>query len=84
MERITQDDRIHIGLEFKHYRLKHNRDRKVVDVHTTTNNIGEVVKIEYVTVHEFMGQTIKETMPASTIIRSLPARQGKEQDAPCN
>lgn len=68
---MQADPRISIGLEFKHYARKHNSDRKVVDIYTTTNNNGKVVKIGYVIEHEFMGQKMSEVVPSSTIIRSM-------------
>lgn len=32
----------------------------VVDIHKTYNAAGELVKIRYVSTHEFMGQTVTE------------------------
>lgn len=32
----------------------------IVDIHTTYNAIGDVVKVRYVATHEFMGQTVTD------------------------
>lgn len=40
----------------------------VVDIHTTYNSKGELVKIRYVSTHEFMGQTLADTDVVETTI----------------
>jgi hypothetical protein len=47
-----------IGLTFNSYRNKHPRPETIVDILTTRNEAGEVVKIRYATEHEFMGQIV--------------------------
>jgi len=46
------------------------RECTVVDIHTTTNLAGEVVKVEFKAVHEFMGQQISEMVCAVTVLRN--------------
>ena len=42
----------------------------VIDKHTTTNSAGEVVKVRYVSVHEFLGQkVVNEDVVSVTIQR---------------
>ena len=42
----------------------------VIDKHTTTNSAGEVVKVRYVSVHEFLGQkVVNEDVISVTIQR---------------
>jgi hypothetical protein len=53
-------------------RGKHPVECTVVDVHTTTNLAGEIVRIDYVTEHLFCGQSVKERgVCAVTIARGL-------------
>jgi hypothetical protein len=48
------------------------REQTVVDIHTTTNSKGEVVKFRYVTEHLFMGRTIIDSdVVETTITRAL-------------
>lgn len=57
-----------IGYKFIVTRGKKRRDvETIVDILTTTNSSGEVVKIEYVAVHDFAGQQLKVTHIATTI-----------------
>lgn len=51
---------------------------RIDDIYTTRNNAGEIVKIEYVVSHEFLGQRITEQMIDTTIARSLTNEQLKE------
>lgn len=60
-----------IGTRFKRYGKKHHNEYEVIDIYTTTNSCGEVIKIEYLTGHYFMGQILKELMVGATIARSL-------------
>ena len=48
-----------IGTKFK-TRGKHPRLCTIVDIYTTTNSNNEIVKIEYLATHEFMGQNIRD------------------------
>ena len=41
-------------------RGKDKRICTIVDIHTTTNAKGEIVKQRYVATHEFLGQTITD------------------------
>lgn len=53
-------------------RSKHPRVCTVVDIHTTTNLAGEVVRIGYLTSHDFCGQTVLEhDVCDTTIARGL-------------
>lgn len=69
MEKVA---RFPIGLTFTVKRGgKYTRDCRIVDILTTRNNAGEVVRLEYDTVHKFMGQEVHETMVDTTIARAL-------------
>ena len=63
------DGRIYVGLMFTHY--ARNDQYTVVDILTTTNLAGEIVKIEVKCEREFLGQTLTSHHPQSTIIRSI-------------
>lgn len=63
------DERIYVGLEFKHYARGHVYE--VVDIHTTSNIAGEVVRIVIVCQRNFLGQILTSHCPQSTIIRSI-------------
>ena len=67
-----------IGLSFvRHYRKDRNPET-VVDIYTTINSKGEVVKVRYVTEHMFMGQPVRDDdVVAVTIARSLVGTQVK-------
>jgi hypothetical protein len=63
--------KIGIGTEF-FTRGKYPRKCKVIDVYTTTNSAGIVVKVTYVAEHEFLNRTILEyDIPEATIIRGM-------------
>lgn len=51
--------RFGIGTRFNS-RGKNPRECTVVDIFTTRNNAGDVVKIRYVAEHEFLGNTVKD------------------------
>lgn len=64
--------RFTVGTEFIHYGFKkQNAMRKIVDILTTKNIDGEVVKIEYVTEHTFAGQTVIGYVTDTAVARSL-------------
>jgi hypothetical protein len=64
--------RFPIGLTFTVKRGKAPaREYRITDILTTRNNAGEVVRIEYDTVHLFCGQPVSETMIDTTIARAL-------------
>lgn len=56
-----------IGTRFK-TRGKHPRDCVVTDYRFTYNAKGELVKMRYVTAHDFMGQVLEDTDVAETTI----------------
>jgi hypothetical protein len=69
---MAKQARFPIGLTFMHKRGKAPAlEYRIVDILTTRNNAGEVVRLEYDTVHLFMGQEVHETMVDPTIARSL-------------
>lgn len=51
---------------------KHATECTIVDIHTTTNLAGEIVKVRYVSTHAFLGQTVTDydVVPV-TIARAL-------------
>lgn len=51
--------RYSIGQQYK-TRGKHPVVCTIVDIHRTYNNAGELVKLRYVSTHEFMGQTLTD------------------------
>lgn len=70
--------RFPIGLTFNRLRFpkaKELTEYRIDDIYTTRNHAGELVKIEYVVSHEFMGQRIRENMIDTTIARSLTPEQ---------
>ena len=63
---------IPIGTTFIRRGNKRKDVETVVDVYTTTNTKGDVVKTTYVASHVFMGQTIiNHDTAATTIMRGL-------------
>ena len=64
--------RFPLGLTYKDHTEKHKRERRIVDILTTTSRVtGEVVKIEYETEHEFLGQKVRGFANDTRIARSL-------------
>ncbi len=63
--------RFRIGLKFKRQR-KHAKIETIVDIFTTTSKqTGEIVKIRYVTSHDFLGQQVLDySVLDTTIARS--------------
>lgn len=60
-----------IGQQYK-TRGKHPASCTVVDIHRTYNNAGELVKLRYVSTHEFMGQTLTDyEVVDATIARGI-------------
>jgi hypothetical protein len=71
-ERMAKHARFPIGLAFTYKRGKAPAlEYRIVDILTTRNNAGEVVRLEYDTVHLFCGQEVHETIVDTTIARSL-------------
>lgn len=54
---MIQQEIFPIGTQYK-TRGKHPRLCKVIDIHKTYNHAGELVKIRYVSIHEFCGQAV--------------------------
>ena len=46
----------------------------VVDIYTTTNSKGEVVRTRYIAEHEFCGQQVRNEFTKTTISRAIFAR----------
>jgi len=68
---MKRKTRFPIGLEFIYYADKSKLPRRIIDILTTTNSSGEVVKVEYLVQHQFLGQNVSETMVDVAIARSL-------------
>jgi len=71
--------RFKIGFTFNMRRVKHRPQRKIIDIYTTRNEAGEVVRIEYLL--ESIGplnQTMHETAIDTTIARSLTNEELKK------
>lgn len=63
--------RFSIGTKFIRYSRAEKQVETIVDIYTTHNNAGEVVKVRYVATHEFMGQEVADyDIPEATIARS--------------
>lgn len=61
-----------VGTTFIRYGRKNAVPETIVDVYTTINLAGDVVKVRYVTVHKVMGQDVYDyDVLATTIARSL-------------
>lgn len=60
-----------IGTQF-YTRGKHPRLCTVVDIHTTFNSQGELVKTRYVATHLFLGQVVRDSdVPQASIAMGL-------------
>jgi lysyl-tRNA synthetase class II len=71
---MIRTPKFRIGTKFKHYARKHNNELTIIDIYTTYNDAGDVVKFTYVCSHEFLGQTVIDyDINEVTIARSLPA-----------
>lgn len=68
--------RFNIGQKFLPYCDRVKREHTIVDILTTQNSAGEVVKIEYITEHEFINQKLKDIFIDTTIARSLNDQYG--------
>jgi hypothetical protein len=61
-----------IGTKFKPVGKKYQSVHTVVDIHTTRNFKGEIVKVRYVAEYEFCGQIVTDRdIVATTIARGL-------------
>lgn len=66
----NREPKFEIGTVFK-TRGKCPKLCKVVDIYKTFNSSGELVRLEYKTEHEFMGQKISDYVPETTIAMGL-------------
>jgi hypothetical protein len=76
--------RFPIGLTFQRKRFpkaKELTEYQILNIYTTRNEAGNVVKIEYLVSHNFLGQRMTELMCDTTIARSLTPEQLKEYSA---
>lgn len=60
-----------IGTTFIKLGDKQKRVNTVIDIYTTTNQAGNVVKTEYLCVHDFCGQKVTELCNKVTIQRGI-------------
>lgn len=70
--------RFPVGMTFSRKRFpkaKELTEYTVRDILTTTNSKGDIVRLEYVITHAFMGQEIAETVVDPTIARCLNNEQ---------
>lgn len=75
-----QKPRFPIGLTFKKKRFpkaKELTEYSILNIYTTRNEAGNIVKIEYLVSHDFCGQRITELMCDTTIARALTPEQLK-------
>ena len=74
MEQPASAKGVTIGDKFRITRGKgksaYSRDYTVVDIHTTVNTTGEIVKIEFKAVFDLMGQQVSEMVLAPTVLRN--------------
>lgn len=69
---MTKTPRFKIGTTFRPVGQKNDSVHTVVDIWTTRDSKGEVVKIRYEATHEFCGQTLTDTdVLETTIARGL-------------
>ena len=73
--------RFKIGLTFNMRGVKHNPERKIIDIYTTKNEAGDVIRIEYLLESQFMGQTVKSNVNDTMIARSLTNKELKQATA---
>lgn len=60
-----------IGYQFTPYNSKNKKVVTIIDILTTYNGAGELVKTEYIGVHDCIGQKVTGTYLKSTIDRSV-------------
>lgn len=66
-----REPKFNIGQQYK-TRGKHPRVCTVIDIYTTYNYKGEIVKLRYVSQHEFCGQlVIDDDVLETTILRGM-------------
>lgn len=59
-----------IGTKFLR-RTKYRRLVTITDIHTTKNLAGDIIKLEYVASHEFMGQNLSDTYLSIAVARGI-------------
>ena len=61
-----------IGMKFSRKVGKRTQEETIVDIYTTTNGKGEVVRICYACAHEYMGQMVVDhDVCQATIARAV-------------
>ncbi len=68
---MMRSSKFPIGTKFIRYSRAEEQVETIVDIYTTRNNAGDVVKVRYVATHEFLGQEVADyDIPEATIARS--------------
>lgn len=70
--------RLPIGLAYTAKRFPKAKELTaytIEDIYTTRNNAGEIVKIEYLVSHQFIGQSLTELLCDTSIARKLSNEQ---------
>ena len=78
---MTPPARFPIGLTFSRKRFpkaKGLTEYSILNIYTTRNEAGNVVKLEYLVSHDFLGSSVTELMCDTTIARSLTNEQLQE------
>jgi len=73
--------RFPIGLTFYSKRFtkaKEATEHQIIKIYTTRDEAGNVVKIEYLVSHDFLGRYVTELLCDTSIARSLTNEQLKE------
>jgi hypothetical protein len=60
-----------IGQTFTRKGKGWKREYTVTDIYTTRNLEGDLIKFEYLTTHDFLGQSLKELVIETTIAIAL-------------
>ena len=60
-----------VGTQFTPLGRKRPRLETVVDIHTTTNMAGGVVRVRYLAEHSFLGHAVRTEFTKTTISRAL-------------
>lgn len=67
-------ERFEIGFKFhgkKTPKSARSDEYTIIDIETTTNSIGEIVRVEYVLSHLCLGQPVKSRALRTTICRMM-------------
>lgn len=65
-----------IGTKFKLKKKLH----EVIDIHKTYNAVGELVKLRYVTKHDFLGQPVINREIVETTIKRALWEEGQKRE----